>query len=145
MFNRIPAENNSLFASLDALASQGENIHQQIQYETSEAVCELSFRITQKSINGPCKPLTDRILAEHGSYEAAQPILQQMHLLIKLESRTGNLRQRYPNLEVHEIVELIYEQIKTLTWQSNVRRIFINRLQIELSQNRVALKRLMRS
>jgi len=95
------------------------NAKQYIRYETPEAIYELYMAITLNPVSGlpkqvsndPYKPLADRILADHGSFEAAQPILHQVHLLVKLESRIGNLRQRYPHLEEHEIVALFYDKV----------------------------------
>lgn len=90
-----------------------------VTYETSEAIYEVYMTVTVKSVSDPakqtgknaCRPLADRILAEHGSYETARETLEQMALILKLESRMGSLRHKYPFLEDHEIVALIYDRV----------------------------------
>ena len=95
------------------------NEQKYIRYETPEAIYELYLTITQKPVvdfakqkkKAFYKSLADRMICEQGSLEAAFDVLDYILLLLQLERRMGNIRHKYPGLEKHEIMELLYDQI----------------------------------
>ena len=95
------------------------NKRYQITYETPEVIYELYISITQNPIQDKTeqnkqqfyKTLGERALAEQGSLEAVYEIRNRIKLLLSLEGRLGNIRHKYPTLEKHEIIELLYDMV----------------------------------
>lgn len=88
----------------------------------TETIYEIYMSITQKPAedmvrqrkNVFYKSLANRVITEHGNREAAREALEHITVLLKFEGRMGNIRHKYPTLEKHEIVELLYDKIKNI-------------------------------
>lgn len=93
------------------------NVNVHIKCETPVVIYELYMSITHVSFENLKKQskkefyrsLGERALAEQGSLHGVYEAIDRMKLLLQLESRVGNIRHKYPHLEKHEIVELLYD------------------------------------
>jgi len=95
------------------------NVKQYFRHETPEVIYEIYMSIAQISDRNTIwqrkmdiyEPLGRRAIVELGCLERVYDVIKRMESLLYLESRFGNIRNRYPHLKTHEIVELLYSVV----------------------------------